>query len=258
MNNNLQTFPLYPNTPEPTLQVFLPQSPTGASFIVCPGGGYQNLAEHEVNPPALWLSSLGITTFVLRYRLGPTHRHPVQLHDAARALRTIRHNAPTWNLDPQRIGILGFSAGGHLAATLATHFDSGNPAAPDPIERASSRPNLQILLYPVITMSPHGHSGSRENLLGPNPSPDLLRLLSNELHVTPHTPPAFLVHSTQDQLVPVKNSDDYAAVLTQNNVQHVYLRGEFGGHGFGQKPFWTTPAAHWLHQQNFAQPSPES
>src|SRR5438552_12245469 len=139
---------------------------TGAAIIVCPGGGYDHLAAHEGAPVAEWLNSIGITAFVLKYRLGPRYHHPAPLQDAARAIRTIRAHAAEWKIDPERIGILGFSAGGHLAATIATHFDSGKRDASDPVERVSSRPNLAILVYPVITMREKTHAGSKKNLLG--------------------------------------------------------------------------------------------
>src|SRR5438445_2845297 len=156
---------------------------TGAAVIICPGGGYTHLADHEGRPVAEWLNTLGITAFVLKYRLGPRNHHPAPLQDAARAIRTVRARATEWNIDPKRIGILGFSAGGHVASTIGTHFDSGKPDASDPIERVSSRPDLMILIYPVITMREFTHAGSRRMLLGDNPSSDLVALLSNEEQV---------------------------------------------------------------------------
>ena len=170
----------------PTLTPFLPlkEKATGAAIIVCPGGGYSHLADHEGGPVAQWLNSIGITAFVLKYRLGPRYHHPAPLQDAARAIRLVRARAAEWKINPERIGILGFSAGGHVASTLATHFDSGKPDANDPIERASSRPSLAILIYPVITMGDKTHAGSKKSLLGDNPSPQLISLLSNEEQVT--------------------------------------------------------------------------
>ena len=161
----------------PTLTPYLPskEKASGAAIIVCPGGGYQHLADHEGRPVAEWLNSIGITAFVLKYRLGPRYHHPAPLQDAARAIRTVRARAAEWNLDTERLGILGFSAGGHLASTIGTHFDSGKGDALDPIERVSSRPNLMILIYPVITMNQQTHSGSKNNLLGPDPPPQLGR-----------------------------------------------------------------------------------
>ncbi len=138
-------------------------------MVICPGGGYGGLAEHEGKPIAEWLNTLGVTAFVLQYRLGPKYHHPIQMEDAQRAMRIVRTRVGEWNLDPTRIGIMGFSAGGHLASTVATHFDSGNPAAPDPTDRVSCRPDVVVLGYPVITMTdPYTHAGSRRKpALGP-------------------------------------------------------------------------------------------
>lgn len=231
---------------------------TGAAVLVLPGGGYSRLSDvKEGSSVAEWLNSLGISAFVLKYRLGPRYNQPNQLLDAARALRTIRARAKEWNLDEKRLGILGFSAGGHLASTLATHFDAGKPDAADAIERVSSRPDLHILIYPVITMGDLTHAGSKKNLLGENPSADLIRLYSNELQVTPETPPAFLVHTTTDTAVPVENSLQYAAALRRAKVPfelHIYERGP---HGFGLAPndpvlaTWAARCADWLGVQGF-------
>jgi len=244
----------------PTLTPFLPlkEKATGAAVIVCPGGGYGHLADHEGAPVAEWLNSIGITAFVLKYRLGPRYHHPVPLQDAARAIRTVRTRAGEWKIDPERIGILGFSAGGHLASTIATHFDSGKPDANDPIERASSRPSLAILIYPVITMRDKTHAGSKKNLLGNSPSPELVSLLSNEEQVTKETPPAFLVHTMTDTSVPVENSQMFAAALRKAGVPfelHLYERGP---HGFGlgrDDPIlstWPSRCADWLRIHGFA------
>src|SRR5437016_14589050 len=165
----------------PTLTPYLPpkEKATGAAVIVCPGGGYTHLAEHEGGPVAEWLNSIGVTAFVLKSRLGPRYHHPAPLQDAARAIRTVRARATEWNIDSKRIGILGFSAGGHVASTIGTHFDSGKSDAFDPIERVSSRPDLMILIYPVITMREFTHAGSKRMLLRENPA-ELVALLSNE------------------------------------------------------------------------------
>ena len=147
---------------KPSLTIFQPPSGlvTGAAVVVCPGGGYARLADHEAEPVAEWLTTLGVTAALLRYRVGPLARHPTMLQDAQRAIRTVRTHAARWTIDPGRIGILGFSAGGHLASTAATHFDMGDPRAADPVERASSRPDIAILIYPVITLSgPFAHAG---------------------------------------------------------------------------------------------------
>ena len=168
----------------PTLTVFLPEktNASGAAIVICPGGGYGGLAAHEGKDYALWLNAHGIAGFVLKYRLGTGgYHHPTMLHDAARALRTVRARASKWGVDPNRVGIMGSSAGGHLASTLLTHFDAGDKNSADAIERVSSRPDLGILCYPVITMGVATHGGSKARLLGPNPSPELVRELSNEL-----------------------------------------------------------------------------
>jgi acetyl esterase/lipase len=210
---------------------------TGTAIVVCPGGGYVRRAEdHEGRQIAEWLNSFGVTAFVLRYRVGKFdgsgYRHPVPLLDAQRALRLVRARAPEWNLDPERVGVLGFSAGGHLASTAGTHFDHGQPEAADPIERLSSRPSFLILLYPVISLrTPYVHRGSREALLGPDPDPRLVDSLSNETQVTTLTPPTFLVHTTEDTAVPVENSLLFYRALREAGVPaelHVYERGRHG------------------------------
>ena len=244
----------------PTLTPFVPlkEKATGAAVIVCPGGGYDHLAAHEGAPVAEWLNSIGITAFVLKYRLGPRYHHPAPLQDAARAMRLLRARADEWKIDPQRIGILGFSAGGHLASTIATHFDNGNADDRDPIERVSSRPNLVILIYPVVTMRDKTHAGSKKNLLGENPSPELIALLSNEEHVTKETPPTFLVHTMTDPGVPVDNTLMFTAALRKTGVPfelHLYERGP---HGFGlgrDDPIlstWPARCADWLRVHGFA------
>jgi acetyl esterase/lipase len=246
----------------PTITPYLPQkgSASGAAIIVCPGGGYSHLADHEGKPVAEWLNSLGVTAFVLKYRLGPRYNHPSPLLDAARAMRTVRARASEWQLDPNRIGILGFSAGGHLASTMGTHFDLGHTDSSDPIERVSSRPDLLILVYPVISMGPLTHAGSKKMLLGSTPSPELVTLLSNEEQVRKDTPPTFLVHTMTDSAVPVENSMMFAAALRKVGVpfeMHIY---EKGPHGFGLAPndpilsSWPKRCADWLGLHNFANP----
>jgi acetyl esterase/lipase len=243
----------------PTLTPYLPAKDkrTGAAIIVCPGGGYTHLADHEGGPVAEWLNSLGITAFVLKYRLGPRYHHPSMMQDAARAIRMVRSRAGEWGLDPQRIGILGFSAGGHLASTAGTHFDSGKADASDPIERVSSRPSLMILIYPVITMKEKTHAGSKKNLLGEAPSPELITLLSNEEQVTKETPPAFLVHTMTDTSVPLENSLSFVTALRKFGVPfefHLYERGPHG-FGLGQKDpilaTWPGRCADWLRLHGF-------
>ena len=190
----------------PTLTPYLPDpaSATGAAIVICPGGGYGGLAAHEGDGYARWLNHYGVTAFVLKYRLGSAgYRHPVMLGDAARAIRTVRAKAEQWKLDPKRIGIIGSSAGGHLASTLLTHFDAGKPDSEDVVERQSSRPDLGMLCYAVITMGPNTHQGSKNNLLGKDPSAELVDLLSNEKQVTKETPPTFLTHAKTDAAVSV-------------------------------------------------------
>ena len=244
----------------PTLTVYAPtpDRATGAAIVVCPGGGYGALADHEGKPIAEWLTSLGVTGIVLRYRLGPKYHHPVEMGDVARALRTVRSHGVDWGIDPHRVGVLGFSAGGHLASTAATHFDVGNASATDPIDRVSSRPDIAILIYPVITFAdPFTHAGSRHNLLGEHLSPDLIALLSNEKRVTSQTPPSFLVHGADDSVVPAENSLMFATACRKAGVPvelHLY---EHGPHGFGLGgsdavlSAWPGSCAKWLEHRGF-------
>jgi acetyl esterase/lipase len=246
----------------PTLTAYLADAAnaTGAAMVICPGGGYAHLAPHEGNDYALWLNQHGVTCFVLKYRLGSSgYRHPVMLEDAARAVRWVRTHADEYKVDGQRVGIMGSSAGGHLAATLLTHFDAGNPSSTDAVERQSSRPDLGILCYAVITMGEFTHQGSRNNLLGTNASPELVTDLSNELQVTAKTPPCFIWTTFEDKTVPMENSLMFAAALRKNHVPfalHIY---EKGGHGMGLKdkpPFanphpWAADCLFWLNEQHF-------
>ncbi|HEX8236574.1 MAG TPA: alpha/beta hydrolase [Abditibacteriaceae bacterium] len=222
---------------KPTITSYLPAShkADGAAVVICPGGGYGFLAvDHEGEQVARWLNERGIAAFVLRYRIAPRYGQPAPLQDAARALRTVRAGAASWNIDAQRIGIWGFSAGGHLAANLSTRFDNGDAASPDAIERVSSRPDFAILGYPVITFQgPHAHTGSRDNLLGPNAPQVLVNEYSNEAHVTPQTPPTFLFHTDADLAVPSENSVLFYLALRAAGVpaeMHIYAPG---AHGLG-------------------------
>jgi acetyl esterase/lipase len=250
----------------PTLTPYLPDAipqggTTGAAMVICPGGGYQHLAPHEGNDYALWLNQHGVTCFVLKYRLGLYgYRHPAMLEDAARAVRMVRAHAADWKIDPQRVGIMGSSAGGHLAATLMTHFDSGNPNAADVIERQSSRPDIGVLCYAVISMGEFSDKGSRKNLLGNNPSPELVKLLSNELQVTTNTPPCFIWTTFEDKTVPMENSLMFAEALRKNHVPfdlHIYQKGAHGmGLGDRTPPFahphpWAADCLFWLKAQGF-------
>jgi acetyl esterase/lipase len=244
----------------PTLTRYAPAAGTanGATMLVLPGGSYAMLAEHEGKGYAEWFAARGITAYVLQYRLGSAgYRHPTMLHDAARALRLLRARARTEGLDPARIGIIGSSAGGHLASTLLTHFDAGKPEADDPIERESSRPDLGILCYPVISLGEFTHSGSKQNLLGENPPAELVHLLSNETQVTPATPPCFLWHMVQDDAVPMENSLLFAAALRRAGVPFELHLYEKGGHGLGlpwpggSAPAWDQACLAWLEGRRF-------
>jgi len=247
----------------PTLTVYLPATnlATGAAMVICPGGGYARHARHEGEDYARWLNEQGVAGFVLHYRLGSAgYRHPAMLHDAARAVRTVRARAAEWGVDPGRVGIMGSSAGGHLAATLLTHFDTGQPDAADAIERQSSRPDLGILCYAVITFGEFTHRGSRNLLLGDAPDPALVERLSNERQVTSNTPPCFLWHTGEDKAVPVENSLQFAAALRRAGVPfalHIYERG---GHGLGlgtrdwqpeARHPWTRACELWLRERGF-------
>lgn len=244
----------------PTLTTFSPEpaKSNGASMLILPGGAYGQLAPHEGEGYALWLLERGITCHVLKYRLG-THgyRHPSMLQDAARGLRFIRAHARREGLDASRIGIIGSSAGGHLAATLLTHFDAGQPDSSDPVERESSRPDLGILCYPVISGITFPHEGTFHNLLGENPPAELVHHLSAELHVTAQTPPTFIWHTVEDSVVPVENAILFASALRKAGVPfdlHLY---EQGCHGLGlgitdcKAPPWDSACLFWLNQRRF-------
>ena len=250
---------------KPTLTAFLPapEKATGAAIVICPGGGYGGLAAHEGAGYAEWLAQNGVAGIVLKYRLGSRgYRHPVELGDAARAVRLTRSKAAEWKLDPKRVGIMGSSAGGHLASTLLTHFDAGKADDADAVERFSSRPDLGVLCYAVITMGPNTHGGSRENLLGKTPTPELIELLSNEKQVTKDTPPTFIWHTWEDGAVKVENSLEFAAAMRRAGVPfdlHIY---EKGGHGIGLSEGkngaapgdvhpWGKDLLFWLKQRGF-------
>ena len=226
---------------DPDISVYLPskKTATGQAVVICPGGSYTILAYNwEGSDPARWLASKGIAAIVLKYRL-PDRASNITpslspLMDAKRAMRMVRFYAGKWNIKKDRIGIMGFSAGGHLASSAGTHFDYGDPASQDSIERQSSRPDFMVLVYPVITMSkPVMHTGSRNRLIGETAYPDVAKLYSSELQVTDQTPPTFLVHSMDDKTVPVENSLLMFQALRDHHVpseMHIFPKG---GHGFG-------------------------
>lgn len=240
--------------PSLTLWLAPKDKANGAAVVICPGGAYHHLAVgHEGRDVAAWLNSLGVAGFMLKYRLGTRYRHPAMIQDAQRAVRTVRARAAALGIDPKRIGILGFSAGGHLASTALTHFDDGKPDADDPIERVSCRPDFGVLVYPVVSLTTkHTHRGSMRNLLGNDPDPKLVKLLSNELQVTPKTPPTFLIHAGGDRGVPAENSVLFYLACRKARVPaelHIY---EKGGHGFGLAPkdpilsTWPARCAEWM------------
>ncbi len=253
------------NVQTPDMAVFLPtkQNATGQAVVICPGGGYYILAyDWEGTDIAKWLNSRGIAAIVLKYRL-PVSKNNIVPHlspllDAQRAIRLTRHHAQGWNIDTAKVGIMGFSAGGHLASTAGTHFDYGNTNAVDPVEKWSSRPDFMILAYPVITFSQtvNAHIGSLNALLGENPDPKLVEYYSNELQVKADTPPTFLVHAGDDTAVPVENSLLFYQALKDHKIpaeMHVYPTG---GHGFalaigmGYLQTWTDRCADWLQALN--------
>lgn len=220
---------------QPALTIFLPvkNQANGTGVIVCPGGSYTGLASnHEGRQVANWLNSLGIAAFVLKYRLGPRYHHPIELGDAQRAIRLVRTRAAEYGVAVDRVGVMGFSAGGHLAATMGTHFDDGNANDPDPIDHAGSRPDFLVLGYPVISFTTsYTHQGSLRNLLGESPDAKLKESLSNELQVTAQTPPTFLFHTTEDKTVPVENSVLFYLALRKAGVpaeMHIFERGPHG------------------------------
>jgi acetyl esterase/lipase len=246
---------------QPVATPYLPAEgrANGTAVVIFPGGGYANLSmQKEGSDAAEWLAGGGVTGFVVRYRLGSAYHHPVMLGDAQRAIRTVRSRAAEWGVDPHRIGVMGFSAGGHLASTAGTHFDAGAASSGDSIERVTSRPDFMVLIYPVITMrDPFAHRGSRTRLLGERPDSALVRLLSSETQVTHDTPPTFLIHSTDDRTVPVENALLFYQALRAADVpveMHIFERG---GHGFGlaaaspELSAWTTLCESWMRRHRW-------
>ena len=242
----------------PAITLYQATKSDGSTIIVCPGGGYQGLWPPEGEPIARWLNTLGINAFVLRYRLAPRYHHPIMMHDVTRAVRVVRFHAKNHGFDEKRIGVMGFSAGGHLAGTACTLFDDGTPDAKDPIDRVSSRPDVGILVYPVITMrDPAAHAGSRANLLGEHPSKELVDELSLETRVTKRTPPVFLFHTMDDDVVPVANSLLFATAMRTAGVPcelHCYEHGQHGVNlatDMPQVKSWPGLCATWLNGKNF-------
>jgi acetyl esterase/lipase len=238
---------------KPSLTSYLPDpaAAAGTAIVVCPGGGYRNLAmDHEGKQVAEWLNSLGVAAFVLKYRLGPRYHHPAMMQDVQRAIQMVRKRAPELKVAPDRVGVMGFSAGGHLASTAATHFAKDG-------DGVSSRPDFAILCYPVITMKESFvHKGSRENLLGKNPDPKLMNELSNETQVTAETPPTFLFHTSDDPGVPVENSVYFYLALRKAGVPAEMHLFEHGRHGVGLAQsdpalkIWPSLLENWLRARN--------
>ena len=245
----------------PTLTIYMPPNTTGpmTAVIVAPGGGYRALSMNkEGRLPAAYLNSLGVAAFVLKYRLGPKYHHPIELGDMQRAIRIVRTRAAEWHIAPDRIGVMGFSAGGHLASTASTYFDKGSATPADAIDRAGSRPDFAILAYPVITLTEAWtHQGSRTNLLGDKPDADLARRLSTDTRVTPETPPTFLFHTNADTGVPVENSIHYFLALRKAGVPAEMHNFKDGPHGVGMPMSdpalseWPKVLANWLRASGF-------
>ncbi len=240
----------------PTLTMYMPRSTAGplTAVVLAPGGAYRVLAmNHEGRQTANYLNNLGVATFVVKYRLGPKYHHPIELGDIQRAIRLVRAHAAEWHVATDRVGVMGYSAGGHLASTASTHFDAGDPNATDPVDRQSSRPDFAILGYPVISMTESWtHQGSKTNLLGDAPDPQLAASLSNDTQVTADTPPTFLFHTYADTTVPVENSVTYFMALRRAGVPaelHVFKDGPHGvGLAFEDPVLgeWPTLLANWL------------
>lgn len=246
----------------PAVSIYLPAAnPTHTLVVVAPGGGYAHLAlDHEGLQVAQWLNAHGVAALVLRYRLGPAYHHPIELGDAQRAIRFARAHAAEYDVQLDHIGMWGFSAGGHLASTAGTHYDSGNASATDVLDRPSSKPDFLILAYPVISFQPGIlHSGSRKYLLGDSPDPALVDLLSNEKQVNAQTPPTFLFHTADDPVVPVMNSIVFLEALQKNKVPaelHIFRHGP---HGVGlaqanpELSGWPGLLYHWMNENGWAQ-----
>lgn len=255
------------NVNEPTLTVYLPDKPDAnrPAIVICPGGGYRILAiDKEGYAIARRLNDAGIAAVVLKYRLPADKPPPAEgvvpapIQDVQQAIRLTRAKAKEWNIDPARIGVMGFSAGGHVASTAAVRFDAGDPSADDPAAQQSSRPDFAVLLYPVVSMKDApAHKGSRHNLLGKKPSPAQIERYSGELNVSKQTPPLFIVHAKDDKGVVVENSTKLADAAKAAGVPHELVLFETGGHGFGlgapdsESAAWFDKLLTWMRDQKF-------
>lgn len=239
----------------PTLTPYAPLKPNGCAMLLIPGGSYSGIYEGQAEPFAVWLNQQGITVFVLRYRLGSTgYRYPAQLQDAVRAMQHIRGQAARWKIRPDKLGVMGFSAGGHLVSTLLNHPEDGNLAGAEGLRTA--RPDIAILCYPVISMTTRPHETSRKNLIGATPSEDLVRHTSSELQVRPGLPPCFVWHTTEDKMVPVDHSLLFAGALLRQGVPcelHLYQKGDHGTGLMGTVHPWFDDLVFWLKAQGFCE-----
>lgn len=239
----------------PTLTPYVPTKSSGAAMLLIPGGSYSGIYEGQAEPFAHWLNEQGITVFVLRYRLGSAgYRYPSQLQDAVKAMRQIRANAAKWKIDVHRIGVMGFSAGGHLVSTLLTHPEDGELPPTGDASRVSARPDLAILCYPVISMTTKPHETSRRNLIGTSPGEELVRKTSSELQVQSGLPPCFVWHTNEDKLVPADHSLLFTTALYQHGVPHelhLYQHGDHGTGLIGTDHPWMRDLLFWLKSQKF-------
>jgi acetyl esterase/lipase len=253
-------------TDKPSITPYPAANPNGAAVVVFPGGAYVSLSTaYEGTTPAQWLATKGVSAFVVKYRLGSNgYRHPVEMWDGQRAIRWVRAHASQYHIDTARVGVLGFSAGGHLASTVSTHYDDGNPGAADSVDKQGCRPAFSVLGYPVITMqSSFTHGQSRDNLLGTNPGQVMIDSLSSEKQVNDKTPPAFLFHSSDDGVVPIKNSQAYYDSLMKHHIPASFMKFDHGGHGYGMADgkggavndavlhAWCDSSLKWLDKQGF-------
>ena len=251
----------------PLVRIYEPvNEKIGTAVVILPGGGYGGLAmDHEGHQIAKWWNRMGVTGLVVTYRHGPDYQHPAPMQDAQRAVRYARANAKALEIDPTRVGVMGFSAGGHLASTVSTHFDQGDPDSDDLVAQQGCRPDFSVLCYPVISMmDPDAHKGSRRNLLGKVPNQELVKSLSNQLQVTRETPPTFIFHTAEDPVVPVNNALLYYSALVANDVDaelHIYQKGR---HGVGLAPndpvlrSWPDRLADWMRTNNFLSGQPRA